>query len=93
MNITSPILAGAARVAELPGDSVTSLLKMVGSSTGLFDDGADGGLGLVMSALPGVAAALAVAILSRSISAAAAGKPLAFPAVRTVASGRWRRQG
>jgi hypothetical protein len=63
MNITSPILAGAARVAELPGDSVTSLLKMVGSSTGLFDDGPDGGLGLVMSALAGVAAALAVAIL------------------------------
>jgi hypothetical protein len=63
MNITSPIMAGAARVAELPGDSVTSLLKMIRSSTGLFDDGPDGGLGLVMSALAGVAAALAVAIL------------------------------
>src|SRR4051794_16600154 len=63
MNITSPILAGAARAAELPGDSVTSLLKMVGSAIGLFDDGPDGGLGLVMSALAGVAAALAVAIL------------------------------
>lgn len=62
MNITSPILTGAARVAELPGDSVTSLLKMVGSTTGLFDDGPDGGLGLIMSALSGVAAALAVAI-------------------------------
>ena len=63
MNITSPILAGAARVAELPGDSVTSLLKMVGAGTGLFDDSVDGGLGIVMSALAGVAAALAVAIL------------------------------
>jgi hypothetical protein len=66
MNITSPILAGAARIAELPGDSVTSLLKMVGSSTGLFDDGADGGLGLVMSALAGVAAALAAPRLPSS---------------------------
>lgn len=67
MNITSPILspilAGAARVAELPGDSMTSWLKTIGSTTGLFDDGPDGGLGLVMSALAGVAAALAVAIL------------------------------
>src|SRR5258708_1291120 len=67
MNITSPILspilAGAARVAELPGDSVTSWLKMIGATTGLFDDSPDGGLGLVMSALAGVAAALAVAIV------------------------------
>ncbi len=62
MNITSPILAGAARVAELPGDSVTSLLRAVGTGTGLFDDGPDGGLGIIMSALAGVAAALAVAI-------------------------------
>ena len=36
---------------------------MVGAGTGLFDDSVDGGLGLVMSALSGVAAALAVAIL------------------------------
>ena len=63
MNITSPILTGVARVAELPGDSVTSLLKMVGVGTGLFDDGPDGGLGMIMSALAGVAAALAVAIM------------------------------
>jgi hypothetical protein len=62
MNITSPILANAARVAELPGDSVASLLKIVGLGTGLFDDGADGGLGIIVSALAGVAAALAVAI-------------------------------
>ena len=38
MNITSPILTGAFRAAELPGDSVTALLKMVGAGTGLFDD-------------------------------------------------------
>jgi hypothetical protein len=63
MNITSPILIGAARVAELPGDSMTSFLKMVGAGTGWFDDSVDGGLGVVMSALAGVAAALAVAIL------------------------------
>lgn len=62
MNITSPILASAARVAELPGDSVASLLKIVGTGTGLFDDSPDGGLGMIMSALAGVAAALAVAI-------------------------------
>lgn len=62
MNITSPILASAARVAELPGDSVASLLKIVGFGTGLFDDSPDGGLGIIMSALAGVAAALAVAI-------------------------------
>src|SRR5260221_7744538 len=61
MNITSPILASAARVAELPGDSVASLLKIVGFGTGLFDDSPDGGLGMIMSALSGVAAALAVA--------------------------------
>src|ERR1700712_933396 len=63
MNITSPILANAARVAELPADSVASLLKIVGFGTGLFDDSPDGGLGLIMSALSGVAAALAVAIV------------------------------
>ena len=62
MNITSPILASAARVGELPGDSVASLLKIVGTGTGLFDDSPDGGLGMIMSALSGVAAALAVAI-------------------------------
>jgi hypothetical protein len=63
MNLTSPVLKGALQVAELPGDSVTSLLRMVGAGTGLFDDSPDGGLGLAMSALAGVAAALAVAIL------------------------------
>jgi hypothetical protein len=63
MNITSPIMAGAVRAAELPGDSVTSFLRMIGAGTGLFDDNVDGGLGLVMSALAGAAAALAVAIM------------------------------
>jgi hypothetical protein len=62
MNITSPLLASAVRVAELPGDSVASLLKAVGLGTGLFDDSPDGGLGMIMSALAGVATALAVAI-------------------------------
>ncbi len=63
MNITSPIPANAVRVAELPANSVASLLKIVGTGTGLFDDSPDGGLGIIMSALSGVAAALAVAIV------------------------------
>jgi len=64
MNLTSPLLLGAAHMAEWPGESVASLLKMVGESTGLFAaDGPDGGLGMVMSALAGVATALAVAIV------------------------------
>ena len=36
MNITSPILTGAANAAELPGDSVTSFLRAFGAGTGLF---------------------------------------------------------
>jgi hypothetical protein len=64
MNITTPVLKGAAHVAELPGDSVTWFLKVIGDSTGLFtDDSADGVLGMLMSGLAGVAAALAVAII------------------------------
>ena len=63
MNITSPILAGAADIADWPGDAVAAFLNMVGTATGLFDDSPDGGLGLAMSALAGVAAALAVAIV------------------------------
>jgi hypothetical protein len=64
MNITSPILRGAAHAAELPGDSVTSFLKMVADTTGLFaDDSSDGVLGMLMSGLAGVATALAVAIV------------------------------
>ena len=64
MNLTSPFLKGAARAAELPGDSVTSFLKMVADSTGLLaDDSPDGWLGMLMSGLSGVATALAVAIV------------------------------
>ena len=46
MNITSPLLSGAARVADVPGDSMTSLLRMIGAGTGWFDDSVDGGLGV-----------------------------------------------
>src|SRR5471032_1258759 len=64
MNITTPVLKGAAHVAELPGDSVTSFLRMIGDSTGLFaGDSPDGVLGMLMSGVAGVAAALAVAII------------------------------
>jgi hypothetical protein len=58
MNISSPILTGAGRAAELPADSITALLRAFG-----FSDGPDGGLGVLMSALAGIAAALAVAIV------------------------------
>src|SRR6476619_5910431 len=64
MNLTSPFLKGAVHAAELPGDSVTSLLRMVGDRTGIFaDESPDGWLGMLMSGLSGVAAALAVAII------------------------------
>jgi len=63
MNITSPILTGATRAAELPEDSVSSFLRAFGAGTGLFGDSPDGGLGVIMSASAGVAAALAVAIV------------------------------
>ena len=64
MNLTSPVLIGVAHAAELPGDSVASLLKMVADSTGYWaDDNPDGWLGVLMSGLSGVAAALAVAIM------------------------------
>ena len=56
MNLTSPSLKGAAQIAELPGSAVASLFKMA-------DDSPDGVLGMVMSGLAGVAAALAVAIV------------------------------
>jgi hypothetical protein len=63
MNLMSPFLIAAARAAELPGDSVTSLLRTVGDVTGLVDDSPDGWQGILMSGLSGVAAALAVAIM------------------------------
>jgi hypothetical protein len=56
MNITSPILTGATNATELPGDTVTSFFRAFGAGS------PDGGLGVIMSALAGVAAALAVAI-------------------------------
>jgi hypothetical protein len=56
MNITSPILTGAANAAELPSDSVSTFFRALGAGS------PDGGLGVIMSALAGVAAALAVAI-------------------------------
>jgi hypothetical protein len=56
MNLTSPALNGTSDMAELPGSAVASLLKMA-------DDSPDGVLGMVMSGLAGVAAALAVAIV------------------------------
>jgi hypothetical protein len=60
MNITSPPLKGP--VAAAPDDSVASFLGRIGDFTGLFGDGPDGGLGVIMSGLAGAAAALAVAI-------------------------------
>jgi hypothetical protein len=63
MNIATPILTGATHLAALPGDYVSSFLKMLGEGIGMFDDSPDGGLGMVMSGLSGIAAALAVAIV------------------------------
>ena len=56
MNLTSPVLKGTAPIAEVPGGSAASLFK-------LADDSPDGALGMLMSGLSGVAAALAVAIV------------------------------
>ena len=55
MNLTSPVLNNAV-VAEVPRNSVVSLFKMA-------DDNPDGVLGMLMSGLSGVAAALAIAIV------------------------------
>ncbi len=63
MSIITPILDGAAQVAEALGNVLAPLLDMVGTGTGWFGDASDGGLGMVMSGLAGVAAALLVAIL------------------------------
>jgi hypothetical protein len=56
----SPFPQGARYAAELPDHSLTSLLKTVADNTGFL---ADDGLGLLMSGLAGVAAALAVALV------------------------------
>jgi hypothetical protein len=63
MNIPTPLVKGASQMAELPGDSVTSVLKAIEDWAGLMDDGSDGGLGILMSGLAGTAAALAIAIV------------------------------
>jgi len=64
MDLISAFPRAATEMADFPGDAVTSFLRMIADSTGLFaDDSPDGPLGLVMSGLAGVAAALAVAIV------------------------------
>lgn len=65
MNLaSSPVLKGAADIAGLPGAYLNSLLRAFADGLGLFpDDSPDGSLGLLMSGLAGVAAALAVALL------------------------------
>ena len=63
MRIITPILDDAAQAAAAFGDLLTSLLKATDPAAGWFDDAADGGLGMVMSGLAGIAAALLVAIL------------------------------
>jgi hypothetical protein len=65
MNLaSSPILKNAAEIAGLSNHSVTSLLQTVADGIGVFpDDSPHSSLGLLMSGLTGIAAALAVAIL------------------------------
>ena len=60
MDISTAILASAGRLAELPGEVITALVRKIGELTGLFND--DGGLGFVLSGLAGTAAGLAVAL-------------------------------
>lgn len=63
MNLASPFLLGPARAAELPGDSVAFLLRVSDRTGFVVDDSPDGWIGMLMSGLAGVAAALAIAIL------------------------------
>lgn len=63
MGIITPILDGATLAAESLGDLLTSMLKAIDPGIGWFDDAADGGLGIVLSGLAGVATAFLVAIL------------------------------
>jgi hypothetical protein len=64
MNLTSPILIGAAHAQAMPGSSLTSFLRTVADTTSFWaDDSMDGWHGVLMSGLAGVAAALAVAIM------------------------------
>jgi hypothetical protein len=63
MNLASPLFDSAAGLAGVLGDAVASLLGAVADLLGFLpDDGPDGGLGMVMSGLAGVAAALAVTL-------------------------------
>src|SRR3954466_14424339 len=61
MNLASPLLSGAARAAE--PDSVAFLLRVSDSAGFAGDDIPDGWLGMLMSGLAGLAAALAIAIM------------------------------
>lgn len=63
MSIISPILDGAAQVAEALGTILAPLFETIGPGAGGLGDAADGGLGMMMSGLAGVAAALLVALL------------------------------
>ena len=63
MNLASPLLSGAARLAEAPMDSVAFLLRVSDSTGFAGDDIPDGWLGMLRSALAGLAAALAIAIM------------------------------
>ena len=63
MNLASPLLSGAARMAESPLDSVAFLLRVSDSTGFAGDDIPDGWLGMLRSALAGLAAALAIAIM------------------------------
>jgi hypothetical protein len=64
MNLSTPLLSSVIHAAEPPGGAMTSLFKTVAASGGFYaDDAPDSGLGLLMSGLAGVAAALAVAIM------------------------------
>jgi hypothetical protein len=60
MNLTTPVLKGTLRATDPAGDSVTALLQK--ANAGWFADD-DAALGVLMSGLSGIAAALAVAIL------------------------------
>lgn len=62
MTITSSLMQVATDLAELPGDSVTTLIKTIGEATGLFGDGHEADVGVLTSVLAGIAAALAVGI-------------------------------
>lgn len=66
MDLSSPLLMGAVQAADLPGDTVAAFLAMIADHAGLVaDDSPDSWIGLLMSALAGVAAALAVALALR----------------------------